>query len=314
MFSCEIDFGAKLNNHSLGQEEVPNDREVLNFLRTFSEEDVGTEKEKACYEYLKNFPYLLNEMGYKSHWVIEKLIEENPYHIQYVENPTEDVCLKMVRIDPDSFHEIFYQDPLQLIEKHLTPRICWEAIRQNPKRIQYVPIHHLSNRLILEVLKDYPFILNDIQANDREWLKELAKSDLDEWLLANFLNRNPLKLEDVEIDDEFKIMAFWLAETYREELGGKLMKLFFNSMLFRSQYEFRMNSKGQRLVFMNQKQENLTISELIVKEPMALLWLTKDEMSYRLARYAMVLHQPDEPNMGLYSPYHLLDFFERSSI
>ena len=110
MFSCEIDFGAKLNNHSLGQEEVPNDREVLNFLRTFNEKDVGTEKEKVCCEYLKDFPHLLKEMGYKSRWLIEKLIEENPYHIQYIENPTEDVCLKMVRMNPDSFHEVFYEN------------------------------------------------------------------------------------------------------------------------------------------------------------------------------------------------------------
>lgn len=305
----ELDFGTKVSRYPLKRDEDSvTYEEKKKLFQSFRKQDVGTEKEEACLSYLKRYPDLIKVAGYESPAMIDVLIEENPYHIGYLDYPTEAVCLKAIRMNPDKFSDVFYEDPLQLIEKHLTPRICWEAIRQNPQRVEFIPSHLLTDRIILEVLKGYPSYLIKLEIIYPNRLKQLVKSEVDEWVLTSFLGQSVMEMDSIELDEEFKLMAYWVDEScYRKLLRKKWGSFRFPATSHQLRYEFQSNEQGEREARNVVTQKIFSIPELIIEEPVALLWLTNDELSYRLARYSVAYRQQRGEGIHPYSLYHLLE-------
>ena len=73
----------------------------------------------------------------------------DPFILQLIDEPSERVCLEAVRGDGRT---------LQWVE-HQTQRICWEAVREDPKAFDYVK--RKNERLALEFVKEEPYMVRE---------------------------------------------------------------------------------------------------------------------------------------------------------
>lgn len=246
-------------------------------------------------------------------------IQQNPYAIKYVHNPSEDLCLETLRCDLKEVWDVDYPDPLIVIDSlfELTPRMVFEAVRQSGGRIRHIPQVFRTPRLWLEAMKQDSEVID-------YWLEEkgLDSKELEEliWLIGVTKNEYLWDLSLIPfLTGEFKWLAA-IGPRYRKDrpIQQSFYRLTDEMTLLMENFMFdcpnEVNPEPFFSTYINQQYERKSMAQTLELNPMVLMLMENRFKSFRLCRYAMRLIAKEEKGLlnelKRHSPYHLLEVLE----
>ena len=246
-------------------------------------------------------------------------IQQNPYAIKYIPNPSEELCLAALRHDSKGIVDEDYDDPLMVIDQcfNLTPRMVFEAIRQRGERLIYVPRLFRTSRIWLEAIKQEPEVIDSLigeKGIDSKVLEELL------WLIGITHNESLWEESFAPwLTSEFKWLAA-IGPRYRKDrpIQQSFYRLTDEMTLLMENFMFdcpnEVNPEPFFSTYINQQYERKSMAQTLELNPMVLMLMENRFKSFRLCRYAMRLIAKEEKGLlnelKRHSPYHLLEVLE----
>ena len=315
------------------------DREIL---KSFTLNDVGTDKEQKCLEILSRNGELLESLKEQTPALCEVAIrqtvkalafvqfptvslfrlaiEQTPFAIKYLESDwfedseRDELMIQALKKDPSGYAPLSDSrrtDPIDEMNFY-KPLYGMAIARQSAKRLFRIPAGYIDQRVLLEMVKEEANLYKSGHGRrtSEEWMDEIIA----EMVAQSYADVSKAS-ESHPTKDWEKIRLFdaWTTVQSMGSLTEKERRYKGEQLQLQNRWRFFHQSNSETFWVMdNEQNQTLSLTEALHQTPQVFAIIPYTYQTYRLARYAMRLNNEsetsDELRLAYFSRYHVDEF------